>query len=127
MTQEDILEYNKMCAEFLGYVNTTSTDKEFNVYQNKDGKILEVMSMKFHTDWNLIMEIVETIHNLDRLSADVMICQSKCKITPRMAGDNSVYADVSKYFLQGIKGQKEAVVEAINHFLKFYINETEIN
>jgi hypothetical protein len=28
-------DYNKLCAEFLGYVNTTPNDKDFNIYVNQ--------------------------------------------------------------------------------------------
>lgn len=40
MTQKQIIEYSKRCAEFLGYVNTTPTDKDFNIYQNENGMII---------------------------------------------------------------------------------------
>jgi len=66
MTQEEIFDYNKRCAEFLGYINTTPTDKDFDIYHNEKGMIIgnkihtmiEPMSAKFHSDWNWIMELV---------------------------------------------------------------------
>ena len=72
MKQFDIKEYNKMCAEFLGYVNLTPDDPDFDFYEHptepvKLGehirKTLEPMSMLFHTDWNWIMEVVEKINS----------------------------------------------------------------
>lgn len=118
MTQEEILEYNKRCAEFLG----------FNYYNGSDywttklwgGGGFSSRLLLFHSDWNWIMEVVEKIQSLDRLGGIVLIKQGRCKITSRMAGDHSVYADVSHYFLKGMKGQKEAVVQAINQFLIWY-------
>jgi hypothetical protein len=62
--------------------------------------------MLFDSDWNWIMEVVEKIQTLDKLGGIVLIQQGRCKITSRMAGDNTVYADVSNYFLQGIKGHE---------------------
>jgi hypothetical protein len=70
MKQFDIKEYNKMCAEFLGYVNLTPDDPDFDFYEHptepvKLGehvrKTLEPASMLFHTDWNWIMYVVEKI------------------------------------------------------------------
>jgi hypothetical protein len=65
------IENNKLLAEFMGYVNTTPTDKDFNIYEGKElvvkGKVknlIEAMSMEFHTDWNWLMEVVEKIESL---------------------------------------------------------------
>jgi len=130
MKQKEILEYNKRCAEFLGYINLTPDDKDFDFYEKLDGvlgKMLEPKSMKFHSDWNWIMEVVEKIQTLDKLGGIVMIQQGRCKITSRMAGDNSVYADVSHYYLHGMKKQKEAVVQAINQFLIWYNDSSRNN
>lgn len=65
MTKEEINEGNNLFAKFLGYVNTTPLDNYFNIYQNKEGKMLETMSMSFHSDWNQLMEIVDKIESLD--------------------------------------------------------------
>lgn len=61
-------ENNKLLAEFLGYVNTTPTDKDFNIYELKGGKLgrfIEAMSMKFHNDFNWLMLVVEKIESLE--------------------------------------------------------------
>ena len=135
MTQEEILDYNKRCAEFLGLKRgwwisqqkpLTDDKKQWCDLDGKtflDSKVYFDKDLKFHSDWNWIMELVEKIQTLDRLGGIVMIQQGRCKITSRMAGDHSVYADVSLYFKKGVSGQKEAVVQAINQFLIFYNNE----
>ena len=69
MTDKEILNYNKRCAEFLGYVNITPTDKDFNIYEKKDcysyiPNEIELISMKFHSDWNWIMEVIQEIRRL---------------------------------------------------------------
>jgi hypothetical protein len=135
MTQEEIQEYNKRCAEFLGWYKVINTQpfieifskneiewlSEYRSYRTYTGKYqFSIKLCKFHSDWNWIMEVVERIQTLDRLGGIVEIKQARCKITSCMAGDNSIYADVSNYFKYGIKGQKEAVVQAINQFLIFY-------
>ena len=69
MTDKEILDYNKRCAEFLGYVNITPTDKDFNIYEKKGGyscirEQIELMGMKFYSDWNWIMEVIQEIRRL---------------------------------------------------------------
>ena len=123
MTKQEILDYNKRCAEFLGYVNTTPTDKDFNIYENKKGMIigkkiytmLETMSMQFQSDWNWVMEVVEAI---EKLKFRVEIKSVSCCIYK-----NSVL----KFSFYGIKdksSKKEAVVQAINQFLIWYNEKT---
>jgi hypothetical protein len=100
-------EYNNLCAEFLGYVNTTPTDKDFNIYENEKSGIiignkiytmLETMSMKFDSDWNWIMEVVEKINSLD------------LKIS--IEHEDVVYSLVTC--------KKQVVVERIWNFLNWY-------
>lgn len=58
---------NELIAEFLGYVNTTPSDKDFNIYEKQNGelgRLIETMSMKFHSDWNWLMKVVEKIEIL---------------------------------------------------------------
>ena len=118
MTQEKTVEYNKKCAKFLGWKNLN--DESFPEYIDKLGNFYSLKNLLFNSDWNWIMEVVGKIQTLDKCGGIVLIQQAKCKITSRMLGDHSVYADVSNYLLQGMKGQKEAVVEALNQFLTWY-------
>jgi len=117
MTQEEILEYNKRCAEFLGYVNTTPTDKDFNIYENKDGKMLEVMSMVFHSDWNWIIEVVEAIERIGETSNKYGVLVDITTTHVRIGN-----------FLVDLKltpmPKKEAIVQAINQFLIWYNEQT---
>ena len=69
MTQQEIQERNNQIALMLGYVNTTLTDKDFNIFENKEKpfsaipKMIETMSMQFHSDWSWLMEAVDFIYN----------------------------------------------------------------
>ena len=74
----DIKKYNSLCAEFLGFVNKTPDDKDFNIHFHKDeksGKGVEILGIhitsietnfgrQFTTDWNWIMEVIEAIGKL---------------------------------------------------------------
>lgn len=67
MEQKWIDQYNSKCLVFLGYINTRPTDKDFNIYEKENGEVgrlVDVMSMKFHSDWNLIHVVVEKINEV---------------------------------------------------------------
>ena len=123
MTPEEVFEFNKRCAEFIGLrfdgVMYRNTYEIMSFFPHLDHSRYP-NELEFHTDWNWIMEIVEKIQTLDKRGGIVMIQQGRCMITSRMFGDHSVYADISLYFKKGVKGQKEAVVQAINKFLIWY-------
>ena len=63
MTQEEIIEYNKRCAEFLGWEYLDDFNyPEHNAigYYDNEGNHKGI-ELYFHSDWNWIMEIVEKI------------------------------------------------------------------
>jgi hypothetical protein len=76
MEKKEIQERNEYIALMLGYVNTTPTDNDFNIYENNKKtfihipKMIETMSMRFHSDWNMLMEVVEFIR-LQNFSYDM--------------------------------------------------------
>jgi hypothetical protein len=104
-------EFNRLCAEFLGYVNTTPTDPDFNIFENEKGMIignkihtmLETMSMKFHSDWNWIHEVIEKINDTPIEDGFIECIEAKYLIFQRLG-----------------KTHKSAVVEAIWQFLNWY-------
>ena len=121
MTQEETLEYNKMCAKFLGWKETSEEfkiawvgcktkerlekiNKDCIPILEKDGDIRFPDFSGFTEDWNWIMEVIEKIYSL------------------------SIYYDKykplnSSQFTNGgieLTTNKEAVVEAINQFLIWY-------
>ena len=104
MTQEEILDYNKRCAEFLDkkYQNNHITGNYTHFSnQNPSGEVWE--ECKFHSDWNWIMEVVEAI---------------KIRIAnPTRLTVACFNGDINKALMSA---KKEAVVEAINQFLIWY-------
>lgn len=64
MTNEDILNGNKLIAEFMGFINTTPNDPDFNIYENEKGNMQETMSMKYHSSWDSLMPVVDKIESL---------------------------------------------------------------
>jgi hypothetical protein len=64
MTQKEILEYNKRCAEFLG----VDVDYSTEVYKDSKSPLRHYINNKpksepllFHSDWNWIMKMIEKI------------------------------------------------------------------
>jgi hypothetical protein len=117
MKQFDIKEYNKMCAEFLGYVNLTPDDPDFDFYEHpteavKLGehirKTLEPASMLFHTDWNWIMTVVEKIKPIVFMSKTRPLTDHNT---------NLLYALMS--------AKKELVVKMIWEFLNWYQEQSK--
>lgn len=99
MTQEEILQYNKMCAKFLGWKEQTDPlERWFGSFRDTDGRLHHNNSKEkllFHEDWNLIMQVVEAI--LD-------VCSK--------ADDMDAYYD-----MLDVWPQKAASVKAIHQFL----------
>lgn len=133
MKQFDIKEFNKMCAAFLGYVNLTPDDPDFDFYEHptepvKLGehirKTLEPMSMLFHTDWNWIMTVVEKINNPTN-GIMVSIHSNSCLITDYgTRGKWNLNRSANIVRVVDASSRKEAVVQAIWEFLNWYKTQT---
>jgi hypothetical protein len=127
--QFDIKRFNQLCAEFLGYINTTPTEPDFSIYENRNGfviderqyTLLETMSMKFHSDWNWIMQVVDKIEGLKE-GEEV---EHNWYVTIGEGNYCRIFTDEFKTFQDEIivdnaNSKKEAVVLAIWEFLQWY-------
>lgn len=125
MTQEWVYRFNEKCAEFLGYVNTTPTDKVFSIYEKKGGefgKLIETMSMNFHSDWNWIMQIIEKMEGEKYISEGCLVLDEfriesfqvvvRAWLTPK----HKLY----KVIPCEPKTKKESVIQAIDQFIDWY-------
>ena len=106
MTQEEIDNYNCLCAKFLGWVYNEQTNF-WNEDMRHDFSFLEDYDLKFHSDWNWIMEVVEAI--VKKIGVKAV---DECS-------ENEWYATIGVTRL-GITSKKEAVVQAIKQFLIWY-------
>lgn len=105
MKQQEILKYNKRCAEFLGWKivdGIITLIPEESEFQHEVGYSANGF-LKFHSDWNWIMEVVDAI---EKKVAWVNI--KGCAV------------DISSISNVNAKTKKEAVVQAINQFLIWY-------
>lgn len=129
----EILEYNKRCAEFLGWrvkfiekypytlylqspkgslYNTCTGNNEKECWENSQYKL------KFHSDWNWIHELVEKISKSRIKTQKEMIpnhfsLESHDSIMPY----NNIVKPIK---IALFENNKQAVVQAINQFLIWY-------
>lgn len=93
------MKTNNLIAEFMGYVNTTPNDPDFNIYEHKDDErdMLETMSMKYHESWDWLMPVVEkietTVWNITNSPQYKRAKERGRKIEPQQTGDIFVSYD----------------------------------
>ena len=144
MNKEEILEYNKRCAEFLGKIKkghefSLNPIYEFNKKLNSPDDTwattaYSVDYMKFHLDWNWIMEVVNAIEKLGYqfditgnevgVNSNIMSMEN-IPTGGTMNSYNRSYYPTIISICEEDYSKKEAVVEAINSFLKFYNKNKE--
>lgn len=131
MNKQEIENYNRLCADFLGWEQYLDVNERF--YGNwKPNTTLEkpwgirVERLFFDSDWNWIMEVVEAIEKnkylLDKERPYYLtIDNNYCGIFFNRWNDKGKDFNGTKQIVS-IKGnsKKEAVVEAINQFLIWY-------
>lgn len=117
MTQEEIL-YNKRCAKFLGWHNAGMKDLE--LWKSSENSIgVQTSELKFHSDWNWIMEVKTAICNYSKVDEfntqyDSVAKGYTCSIFPAYKNTfDAFYTDI-------LSTEKEAVVQAIDQFLIWY-------
>lgn len=111
-------EFNKLCAEFLGAIEYIPKPwyyfpqyKQHHYFPNRTyPNRFTVSMMRFHSDWNWIMEVVEKIENLGFQFAGR-------KSTYYVVDENTGGAEIIAITAST---KKQAVVEAIWGFLNWY-------
>jgi hypothetical protein len=158
MTQQEILDYNKRCAELLNlkkwidsneHIGFHVNPKVLNAQQEGDGSspwAVLFSELKFHSDWNWIMEVVETIEKLRVLLPEKykkgflknsthgnIIINSDYDPREEFEGwSSSCSIELEQPFIYSslnhepkrFDSKKEAVVQAINQFLIWYNEHT---
>lgn len=114
MTNEQIKEYNILCAYFLDWKNKGMVNLEMWV-SNKFPNGITTSELKFHSNWNWIMEVVEAIEQLGYLFE---ICGNGEKnfgcITKVNFGESLIRVGFNEVNLS----KKETTVQTIFQFLK---------
>ena len=143
-------EYNKMCADLIGwkltnedlvfnsFINGVSSSKTFRGYIRKEQKYTRGVplvvvrgnkkkidyyrekEMDFTSDWNWIMEVVEKINDREN-GISVSIHPNSCLITDTgVRGQLSLDASKNIVRVLDAENNKEAVVQAVWEFLNWY-------
>jgi len=146
MTKEEILKFNKLCAEFLGWKKFNGLNMRYkDSYETNKVNFGEMVyfkhDLKFHSDWSWIMEVVEAIEKLKLGNVKIPVTFSSMHTITRTEIEE--YYDATVVFniihsdctidivgtmrlrndfieIKSLPTKKEAVVEAINQFLTWY-------
>ena len=95
---KNIVENNKLLAEFLGH----SLFDGINYYEPRD--------MKFHNNWNYLMQVVEKIKNISYGNIEIM------EVVCSLRNKSITYWDNELYITQNILEVYEDALE----FVKWY-------
>ena len=114
-------EFNRLCAEFIG-LECHEPSGYWTLPTFMDGDGWTMTDMKFHSDWNWIMEVVEKIEKLDRVDKRVYFKISGGEVFLTVLED---FQEATYQFLYQENGyisdsKKEAVIQAIWQFLNWY-------
>lgn len=145
MTQEWITQYNKKCAEFLfpELVDIDDTgiwginicliknkQTKYEILNNHDSNIFISIELKFHSDWNWIMEVIDKIESIKGLTLET--CNNwigEFTIVIRYSSYSSThYYSIKKPRIsegQDFRSKKEAVIQAIDQFIDWYNKQEE--
>lgn len=132
MTQEWIDQYNRKCAVFLGWKETTDEfkiewigcktkerldriNKQYVPILEKNGDVLfpDFSVMDFTKDWYWIMEVVEKIGEIKNTQFDIFPTYSRI-------------SHKGQYFETSSKSRKEAVLKSIDQFIDWYNKQKEL-
>lgn len=103
-------ENNILIAEFMGYINNGCSEDGFLICPQTNYDI-EIDSLKYHNDWNELMEVVDKILSLHGGIYNVFITKNQCTIT----ADNESYK-----YTRSENETIEAVYFACINFIKWY-------
>jgi hypothetical protein len=128
MTFQERQQRNAEIAVMLGYINTTPTDKDFNIYEHSSKqkvgalpKMMESRSMLFDSDWNWLMLVVDKIQELydsdDLFGADISITSIGAYIY--LHNKYELFKHTINYRTDPIK-RKDVIIWCLYDFLTWY-------
>jgi hypothetical protein len=117
-TENNKNETNSLIAEFMGMVYDNHNEQPNKYWELTDEHNFvshkpypQDKDLKFHSDWNWLMEVVEKIESLDY---DVKIFNSTVEITSYKDDFKTIFGYSDTY------SKKEAVYNACIDFIKWY-------
>ena len=124
---ENIMENNKLIAEFMGYeIQKDPTERFFGRYKSPIGVWHKEIDLSFHHDWNWLMEVVKKIEKTTIRETHGQFNENECEATISISIENTFCQILSNgAFLNeiiSINGESkiEAVYSACVEFVKWY-------
>ena len=114
-------ENNKIIAEFMNLNLYKSFWYKSNIATEK--QICKENNLKFHSDWNWLMEVVEKIESIEYGIYQVDILQEGCKILERCR----LLIDKRVGKLESDTTKIESVYLACVEFIKWYNNQNKVS
>tara|TARA_R110000868_G_scaffold74337_10_gene214989 strand:+ start:4446 stop:4784 length:339 start_codon:yes stop_codon:yes gene_type:complete len=105
------LQDNKVIAEFMGYKHIPDSSDNFEHYI-KEGTIVFPYKIKYYSDWNELMAVVERIENC---GFEFFIVESRCKIAHNT--DQSIETVID---FEIIGSKIEATYQSVVEFINWY-------
>jgi hypothetical protein len=105
---KNIIENNKLIAEFLNLTSQVIFEQVFIVSENGKTKFYKKDELKFHSDWNWLMEVVEKIESL---GYRIEIVKHICRV---------YLSDKETIIISENIPKIEAVYNACIEFIKWY-------
>lgn len=121
MTQQKINQYNRRCAKLLDWKKTwyANTPKFFSPKDAENmSNAISVREMKFHLDWNLIIEVVEAIQKIVIEDGDEFCIEFYKNILGKKTTPTT-YVSIGGIEVENTD-PKTAIVQAIDEFLIWY-------
>ena len=117
MNDLEIINGNKLIADFMGLSYCTKYQYEglYKNYEHND-RICNYNELKYHSDWNWLIEVVKKIEELNNNIYQVDILQEGCKISIRC----KQFIDKTVSKLPDNTTKINAVWLAIVEFIKWY-------
>ena len=116
MKREEIIANNKLIAEFLGFVNTTPNDRDFDIMEHPTTKkLVEPASMKHHKSWDELMPVVEKI-NKELYLIDILYTLNSTKVLIKLNYNNEIIAEGYTESFNSL----DAVYNAVVQFIKWW-------
>lgn len=110
-------ENNKLIAEFMGYVLNDNTGVTV-YYNDKTCEVLDPDKLKFHSDWNWLMAVIEKI---EEKCAFVLIGRMFCEITYTNPLNTNVHFE--KKLVSGVR--INAVYATCVEFIQWYNQQNQ--
>ena len=110
MNQQEIIEGNKLIAEFMGAKMVVENYHGINIIEFPDKSTKDLRGLRYHSSWDWLMPVVEKIHTME-------------EYTEEYTSEQIIYAPILQAIpLYGIRRVWNEVVE----FIKWY-NEQKNN